>query len=292
LIAASLRDAPRGWTVFLLRFLTALVQLFGAGRSPAVFLNLLAPRGGYRLHRDIPYGSGPRHRMDIYVPDAVRGPAPVVLFFYGGAFMAGRKSEYRIVGQALASQGIVVAVADYRILPDARFPDFLEDGAKAFAALKGIAKNYGGDTERVFVMGHSAGAYIAVMLAADPRWLKAEGLEPPMLKGAIGIASSYGSFATGSAPNRVFAGRTPQETQPVHLIDGKRPPMLLLSGGKDYVASIESARAIASKLRAAGSAVEEIVYPEAGHMGIILSLAPRYRHIAGLRDDIARFVTT
>lgn len=277
--------------MFLLRFLTNLFQLFGAGRSPAGLLNLFAPRRGYRIHRDIPYAPGPRHSMDIYVPDAVRAPAPVVLFFYGGAFMAGRKSEYRIVGEALASKGIVVAVADYRILPQARFPDFLEDGAKAFAALKGTARNYGGDPERLFVMGHSAGAYIAVMLAADPRWLRKEGLELSSLKGAIGVASSYGAFAPGSTPNRVFEGRAPSETQPAYFIDGKRPPMMLASGGKDYVASIEGARNIAARLRAMGSTVEDIVYPDAGHMGIILSLAPRFRRIAGLRDDVARFVS-
>jgi acetyl esterase/lipase len=277
--------------MFVLRFLTALAQLFGAGRSPAGLLNLFVPRRGYRVHRDIQYSPGARHGMDIYVPDELRPPAPVVLFFYGGGFMAGRKSEYRIVGEALASKGIVAAIADYRILPEARFPDFLEDGAKAFAALKGMAENYGGDPERIFVMGHSAGAYIAIMLAADPRWLKTEGLDLSALKGAIGIASSYGAFAPGSAPNRVFEGHTPSETQPAYFIDGKRPPMMFASGGKDYVASIEGARNIAARLQAVGSAAEEIIYPKAGHMGIILSLAPRFRHLASLRDDIARFVS-
>ncbi len=252
-------------------------------------LNLLAPRRGYRVHRNIAYADGARHGMDLYVPDALVGPAPVVLFFYGGAFMAGRKSEYRIVGEALASKGIVVAVPDYRILPQARFPDFLEDGASAFAALKKIAAQYGGDPARIFVAGHSAGAYIAVMLGADPRWL---GANMSSLRGVLGIASSYGSSGVGGAANAVFAGRTPSEFQPVQRIDGKRPPMMFASGGKDTVASIEAARALVVKLGSFGSDVEEHVYADAGHMGIILSLAPRFRHVAALRDDIARFVAT
>ena len=78
---------------------------------------------------------------------------------------------------------------------------------------------------------------------------------------------------------------------PVLRIDGKRPPMLLLSGGADFVASIESARAIAARLRALESPVEEIVYPGVGHMGIIASLSPRYRRGARVREDIVRFVS-
>jgi acetyl esterase/lipase len=276
--------------MWFLRFLTSLLGLFGQGRSPAMMLNLTMPRSGYRVERDLPYGMGPRQRFDFYLPKTISAPAPVLLFFYGGAFRAGRKDEYRIVGEAFAGKGIIVAVADYRISPAARFPDFLEDGAAALAAVHARAPEFGGDPARIFLAGHSAGAYIAVMLAADPSYVRAAKGDPSWIRGIVGIASSYGSFAPGSQPNRVFEGRPPSETQPAYFIDGKRPPMLLLSGGKDTIASREGARSLVAKLRSAGSEVEEIVYPKAGHMGIILSLAPRFRHIAPLRDDIARFV--
>lgn len=274
----------------LLKFLTFLFQLFGAGRSPAAMLNLLAVRRGYRVHRDVAYAAGPRHAMDMYVPDGLGAPAPVVLFFYGGAFMAGRKSEYRMVGGALATAGIVVAVADYRILPQARFPDFLEDGAKAFAAVKRLAAQYGGDPERIFVAGHSAGAYIAVMLGADPRWLQKEGLDISSIRGVVGIASAYGAYGGAAASHPAFAGHAPSDYRTAGFVDGKRPPMLLASGGQDAAILMQAARDLAAKLREAGSEAEEIVYPKAGHMGIILSLSPRFQHIAPLRDDIARFV--
>src|SRR5438045_3540769 len=151
-----------------LKILTTFFGLFGAGRSPATVLNLLAPRRGYQVHRDIPYGAGPRHRLDLYVPDALQPPAPVVLFFYGGAFQAGWKGEYRVVGEALASKGIIVAIADYRIHPEIRFPDFLKDGAKAFVVLRGLVMRYGGAAARIFLAGTLVRVYIPLMLVVDP----------------------------------------------------------------------------------------------------------------------------
>jgi acetyl esterase/lipase len=274
--------------VDLLRFLTSLIQLFGRGRSPAMLLNLLAPRHGYRVYRDIPYAEGARHGMDIYVPDGRLGPVPVILFFYGGGFMAGRKSEYRLVGGTLAREGFVVAVADYRILPEARFPDFLEDGARAFAAVRRIAGQYGGDPNRIFIAGHSAGAYITAMLASDPRWLQQEGVGLDAVRGAIPIAGSYGA---GRVTHPAFAGRAPEEVRPVYFVNGKRPPMMFASGGKDTVIANDGRAGLLETLRAHGGEVLDAIYPEAGHMGIILSLSPRFRHLASLREDIVRFVT-
>ncbi len=127
----------------LLRAVTSVLQLFGTGRSPAVLLNLTAPRRGYRVERDIAYGNGPRNRLDLYVPAcATKAALPVIVFFYGGAFRAGRKNEYRFVGEALATRGILVAVPDYRIYPEACFPDFLDDAARAVVKLRQTAGSF------------------------------------------------------------------------------------------------------------------------------------------------------
>ena len=276
-----------------LKILTSFFGLFGAGRSPAAILNLFAPRRGYHVHRDIPYGAGPRHRLDLYVPDALQAPAPVVLFFYGGAFQAGRKGEYRVVGEGLASKGIIVAIADYRIHPEVRFPDFLKDGAKAFATLRGLVTRYGGDAQRIFLAGHSAGGHIAVMLAVNPRYLEDENIETSTIRGVIGIAGPYDFLPiTDRTLIEIFGGSTRPETQPINFITGKKPPMLLATGAEDGRVQIKSTRNLSARLREAGSEVEEIVYPGVGHMGIILALAPGFRHRAPLRDDIARFVFT
>src|SRR6185295_11316866 len=124
--------------------LTSLLRLGDPGRSPALLLNLLVPRSGYRIIRDIAYGDGPRHSFDLYIPDGFQRPAPVVLYFYGGGFIAGRKSEYRIVGEAFASKGIVVAIADYRLYPEVKFPGFVEDGARALGAVHRVVGEHGG----------------------------------------------------------------------------------------------------------------------------------------------------
>src|SRR5215831_13530196 len=83
----------------LLRFLTAGFGLLARGASPALLLNLAVPRSGYKLIRDLAYAEGPRHKLDLYVPETLMGTAPAVLFFYGGGFVAGRRKEYRVVGQ-------------------------------------------------------------------------------------------------------------------------------------------------------------------------------------------------
>jgi acetyl esterase/lipase len=277
----------------LLRFLTACFGVLARGASPAMLLNLTVPRSGYKLVRDIAYGEGPRHKLDLYIPEQLTERAPVVLFFYGGGFVAGRKNEYRVVGQALASRGIVVAVADYRLYPEVTFPAFVEDGADAFVAMRKFVSEYGGDPERIFLMGHSAGAYISVMLASDPKYLAARGAHISAIRGVIGIAGVY-DFPKIKTPERIsiFGGAERPETQPLNFIDGKRPPMLLPVGDKDGSLQLSGVKPLSTRLRAEGSEVEERLYPGIGHMMIMAALAPGFRRLAPLRDDIVRFVSS
>jgi len=275
----------------MLKILTAFFGLFGRGRSPAGLLNLVTPRSGYTIRRDIAYGEDARQRFDIYVSPKITAPAPVVVFFYGGAFRAGRKDEYRVVGQALASKGIIAAIADYRIYPPARFPDFLEDGAKALAAVHARAAEFGGDPARIFLMGHSAGAYISVMLAANPSYVRQANADPSWIRGVIAIAGRYHELPLHDAVIReIFRGPARPETRPATFIDGTRPAMLLAAGADDSAEVLESHGLLASHLREHASEVKEITYPHVGHMGIMLALAPGFRGRAPLREDIACFV--
>src|SRR5262249_55387401 len=209
----------------LLKFLTALLGFVAPGSSPAMLLNVTVPRSTYRLFRDIAYGYGLRNKFDLYLPKRFTPPAPVVLFFYGGAFRAGRKEEYRIVGEALASKGIVTAVADYRIFPEGHFPDFLEDGARALAAVKASVGALGGDPSRIYLCGHSAGAYISAMLASNPAYLRAVNLDFSAIRGVIPIAGRFHELPLGdSIAYEIFRGPARAETRPSTYIDGKRPP--------------------------------------------------------------------
>jgi acetyl esterase/lipase len=274
----------------LLTLTTSALGLFGQGRSPAAFLNFDVPRRGYRFERDIPYGSGPRNRLDLYLPDsAVTGSSqkfPVVVFFYGGAFRAGRKSEYRFVGEALATLGIMVAVPDYRIYPQARFPDFLDDGASALAKIHEIAA-----PENLFIAGHSAGAYIAVMLAANSGYLRAYGGDTSWINGVIALSGRYHeSPLQDRTAETIFGGPARDETRPASFIDGRAPPMLLGAGSREHEVVLNAKANLAQHLRSRGNAVEEVLYPGIGHAGIVAALAPRYRSRAPVRKDIAAFV--
>ena len=260
------------------------------GCSPAL-LNPFTPSTGYSIARDVAYGGNARQELDIYVPDALRDPAPVLVFFYGGSWQSGSKNYYRWVGQSFASRGIVTVIADYRIYPPAHFPQFVNDSAEALAYVHNNIANYGGDPKRLFVAGHSAGAYDAMMLVADPKYLTDAHADETWVRGVIGIAGPYDFLPlTDPALIAIFGGNNRIETQPITFVDGKRPPALLLTGTADETVSPGNTKRLAAKWRANGNEVEEIYYPDVGHIGIILSLAPVFGNKTTLRDDIVNFI--
>lgn len=276
------------WRGFWLALAVGLL----AGCSPMVaLLNLAVPRDGYRIVRDLAYGPGSRQRLDLYIPDHAASGAPVMLFFYGGSWETGSKSLYLAFGQAFASKGILVAIADYRLYPAIRYPAFLEDSARAFAFLRAHAAEYGGNPQRLFLAGHSAGAYNAVMLAAEPRLLREAGADISQVRGVIGIAGPY-DFLPLVDRNLIdlFGGKVRTETQPINHVDGRRPPMLLVTGDADTVVEPRNTYNLAKKLQSFGSAADVRTYPGIGHVGIILSLAPGFRFRTPLRQDILRFM--
>jgi acetyl esterase/lipase len=259
----------------------------------APVLNLLISHAGYSVKEDLAYGGNPRQKLDVYTPDHLTGKAPVILFFYGGSWQSGKKEQYLAFGESFATKGIVVAVADYRVYPEVRYPDFLKDGAAAVAYVHAHIAEYGGDPDRIFIAGHSAGAYIAVTLAADPHYLDDAGAKLSWVHGVIGIAGPY-DFLPLTDPTiiTIFGGAHRTDTQPITYIDGKRPPMLLAAGDADQTVSPGNTTRMAAKLQSFGSPVEVHIYPGISHVGIILSLAPMLRGNTTLRQDIINFVNT
>jgi acetyl esterase/lipase len=270
-----------------------LVLTLSGCASLAPVLNLLISHAGYSVKEDLAYGGNPRQRLDVYTPDHLTGKAPVILFFYGGSWQTGNKEQYLAFGESFATKGIVVAIADYRVYPEVRYPDFLKDGAAALAYVHAHIAEYGGDPDRIFVAGHSAGAYIAVMLAADPRYLEEAGAKLSWMHGVIGIAGPY-DFLPLTDPTliTIFGGAHGEDTQPITYIDGKRPPMLLTAGEDDKTVDPGNTTRMAAKLKSFDSPVETHFYPGTSHVGIILSLAPTLRGNTTLRQDIIAFVNS
>ena len=151
---------------------TGLVLSLLSACSPLKAIDKFVPKSGYKLKADVPYGSGSRQKLDIYLPASQLKSEAVIVFLYGGSWRKGSKRDYRFVGQMLASQGYAVVIPDYRLFPEVIFPAFVEDAA---AAISWVYKNRVGPGEpsnKIVLMGHSAGAHSAALLALDKTYLE------------------------------------------------------------------------------------------------------------------------
>ncbi len=246
---------------------------------------------GVKLTRSIAYAERSRHRLDVCRP-ASAVAAPVVVFFYGGAWRSGNKRLYRYVAKALARRGYVAVVPDYRIYPQARYPDFLEDGAQAVRWVKDNIGRFGGDPDKIFLKGHSAGAHIAAMLAIDARWLRGVGLDPGRdIAGLIGISGPYDTMPLrDEILTIIFGGADRPDTQPIFHVRPGAPPALLMTGGRDRLVEPGNAIRLAARLAAAGNAATVKTYRRAGHYIVIAALAPLLRYLVPVLRDVDAFI--
>ena len=266
-----------------------------AACSPVRTLNALAPEGTYTRTVGTAYGAGPRQVLDVYRPTrtAPAGGWPVVVFFYGGSWNKGERGDYAFVGEALASRGILTLVADYRLYPEVRYPDFLHDSAAALAWGLAHAAELGGNPRRVFVMGHSAGGYNAAMLALDARWLAATGHAPRELAGFIGLAGPYNFLPIENPDVKpvFFHPNYPEGTQPLQHAGAGAPPSFLGAAAKDdLVNPQQNTAALAAKLQAAGVPVTLKSYDRVSHTTLIGAFGAPLRWLAPVLDDVAAFV--
>lgn len=233
-----------------------------------------------------------RHRLDIYRPAEKDGPAPVVVFFYGGNWKSGERRDYLFVGEALASQGFVAVLPDYRLYPEVRFPAFLEDCARSVRWTLTEIAAYGGDVEKLFLMGHSAGAYNAAMLALDAGYLRAAGADARRVRGLIGLAGPYDFLPLTTDISKAVFGfpDTPPGTQPIRFVSPQSPPAMLATGDDDSVVRPRNTRRLATRLREVGVPVREVFYPGVSHLMLVGSLAALFRGFAPVLRDVADFV--
>ncbi len=261
--------------------------------TPLSLFATLSPRDpASRVVNGEAYGVGPRQRLDVYAPRGGQGAAPIAVFFYGGSWDSGRRQDYSWVGRALASRGFVAVVADYRVYPEVRYPAFLQDGAQAVKWASDNAASFGGDPDRIVLAGHSAGAYNAVMLGLDGRYLREAGLDPRKVKAIAGLAGPYDFLPLDDkTTRRVFgqAGDLPG-TQPLAYVSKDSPAAFLATGDADSVVYPRNTTALARKLRDAGVAVEERHYAGVDHIRIVLALSRPLRGEAPVLAEMADFL--
>jgi acetyl esterase/lipase len=237
-------------------------------------LNTLTPTAGYTQASNLVFDDATGLQLDVYTPVGAAN-APVVVFFFGGRWSEGDKSLYEFVGAALARQGLVAVVPNYRLYPAVKFPAFVQDSAKAVRWARDNAQRYGGDANRLFVMGHSAGAYNAAMLATDEQYLQAVGGTRAWLRGMIGLAGPYDFLPLTDADLQDMFGPPARyaDTQPIQHVDGNSPPLLLMHGEDDTSVWPKNSRNLAKKVRDAGGVVETVFYPQLSHSWIVATLS-------------------
>lgn len=275
------------------RSLLAMLPALLTACSAADLLNATVSTDTYRRTPGLPYGAHPRQRLDVYQPVDATGRAPMVLFFYGGSWSSGERADYRFVGEALAASGIVAVIADYRLSPAFPYPAFVQDSARAVRWAVAHGAEHGADPARIFVMGHSAGAYNAAMVALDPRWLAAEGLQPSRLAGWIGLAGPYDFLPIGDRQTQVAFDwpRTPVDSQPLFHASPASPPALLLAPTDDRVVnSRRSTVALARRLQRSGVYVESALFDSVSHVTLVASLASVLRGRAPVLERVSAFV--
>lgn len=260
--------------------------------SPLALINGVIPPDAFRLSEGVAYGPRPRQQLDIYMPWRA-AEAPVVVFLYGGSWRSGSRSDYKFVGDALASRGFITVVADYRLYPQVSYPTFLQDSAQAVAWVAEHCVAYGGDPDRIYLVGHSAGAYNAAMLALDPRWLTAHGRSPRILAGWVGMAGPYDflPIETRSVRPVFHHPHTPADSQPLAHAHGGSPPTLLMVGSADKMVDPQrNTGGLAKALSAAGVDVEVIRYRRLSHEMLVGALARPLRWRAPVLDNLCTFL--
>jgi acetyl esterase/lipase len=260
----------------LRRALLSGAALFPLGAcSPTGLAAALTRQGGTAREEGIAYGPLPRNRLDLYTPPGLAETAPLLVFVPGGGWRSEERADYRFAAYPLAGLGCRVAVIDYRLWPEVRFPAFIEDAALAVRFLAAREPR-----RRLVLMGHSAGAFNAACAALDPRW----GVQG-QVGGFVGLAGPYDFGADEANPPAIFAG-TPHVVAAPAPLGPATPPMLLLHGAADTTVRPQHSTDLAARARAAGVPVRHVAYPGMSHLGIAAALAAPIRALGLEGGDV------
>jgi len=267
--------------------LFAVRQALALSSVADLYSGLVADRG-VMVERGVAFGALARDRLDIYRPAAGDRGGPIAMFIYGGGWRSGDRATYGFVGAALAARGITTVIADYRLFPEVRFPAFVEDAARAYAWVSTNLATGAAKRRPIVLIGHSAGAYIAAMLALDERYLSAVGIaERPA--GLVGLAGPY-AFDPTTFPTTAEIFKPADDARPVALVRPGAPRTLLMHGLTDETVQLYNTRELATALQAAGADVRKIEYAGIGHMGLVLAISRPFRWRAPVLRELVEFV--
>ncbi len=227
--------------------------------------------------KGIVYTEGPaededKHKLDLYVPKGKR-PSPVFVFIHGGAWKSGDRFQYPPLGNRFAKAGILTVIPSYRLAPKHPHPAQIEDVAAAWSWVARHISEYGGDTNRLYVGGHSAGGHLAALLTLDEKYLKAHDLSPRMIRGTMALSGVF-NLTIGASQSSVF-GDDPdarRSASPLFHIASTAPPFLVTYCQWDYPTLPAQAREFHEALRRAGAASELVFVPREGHISEMIAI--------------------
>ncbi len=259
------------------------------GCSPLSFVNTISTENDYITVSDERYGSEQRQQLDIYMPERIVAGSPVVVFFYGGSWRRGEKGNYAFVGHSISSKGFLTVIPDYRLYPEVTFPTFVEDGAKVIAW---VSDHLEQARNGVVVMGHSAGAHTAALLALDKDYLEITEQPSGIIRGMIGLAGPYGFNPMQYRSTRpIFADvESIEETMPITFACSEKLPLLLIHGLDDRVVIPENSRELKRRTYECAGNVKYIELDDIGHFSILLGLSNSFLAEDSIQSAIEIFL--
>ncbi|MFM6831148.1 MAG: alpha/beta hydrolase [Novosphingobium sp.] len=248
--------------------------------------------GAIRQVADTHFGPDPAQKLEMFVPQSANGPLPTVVFIHGGSWASGDPRNYRFIARTLCAHGYAVVLAGYRLYPRVRYPGMLEDGALALRWVHDHAAKLGGDPARIALLGHSAGAYNAVMLTLDRQWLQGAGLDPAMIRGTVALAGPFDflPFDTDATIHSFGEAPDPSMTQPINFVRADAPPLLLVTGDADTRVKPRNTKTLARLLTEAGTPNTPVVLSGVSHEGIIMQFARPFSRDRRALDAVLPFL--
>ncbi|WJX87626.1 putative isoprenylcysteine alpha-carbonyl methylesterase icmel1 [Trifolium repens] len=255
---------------------------------------------GYRyffssqIRRSVVYGDKPRNRLDLFLPRNSDGPKPVVAFITGGAWIIGYKAWGSLLGQQLSERDIIVACIDYRNFPQATISDMIEDASQGISFVCNNIAEYGGDPNRIYLMGQSAGAHIAACTIVEQAIKEAgEGESTSwslsQIKAYFGLSGGYNLFnlvdyfhsrglyrsiflsiMEGEESLRRFSPEVMVQDPNIGNAVSLLPNMVLFHGTGDYSIPSDQSTSFAETLKRAGVKAEAILYEGKTHTDVFL----------------------
>jgi len=232
-----------------------------------------------KTSKDIKYSDSHNQKLDIYAPKKQTESKEVLVFIHGGRWNSGRKSQYKFLGKRLARKGVVAVIIDYRLSPETAYEGMATDAAMALKWVKENVVSYGGNDQRIFISGHSAGGHLAALVSADNHYFDSLNIENP-IKGTI-LIDAFGLDMYSFLSNKNYQKEetyyamfskdpaTWKRGSPINYINKNIPPVLIFTGGKTYPAIKQSNKSFQEAVRLYHPDTKLIVVKNKKHVAMI-----------------------